>query len=157
MGGASVTWPYRPGDLEGYALAFVATDEGAVNAAVAAEGRQRRVWVNAVDDPRNCDFIMPAVLRRGQLILAISTSGGSPAAARKMREELEGVVADEYVPFLEIAAEVRRELRQKGVHVSAQTWNAALDGDFRQLLRQGKRAEAKARLLATLLETAGTK
>jgi precorrin-2 dehydrogenase/sirohydrochlorin ferrochelatase len=149
--------PYRAGDMEGYSLAFVATDEGASNAAVAAEGRDRGVWVNAVDDPKRCDFITPAVLRRGQLTLAISTSGGSPAAARKIREELEHLVTEEYWPLLEVAAEVRQGLRKRGVKVGAQSWNAALDGDFRQLLREGRRAEAKARLLTALLEAAGTR
>ncbi|MFQ6019257.1 MAG: bifunctional precorrin-2 dehydrogenase/sirohydrochlorin ferrochelatase, partial [Dehalococcoidia bacterium] len=55
-----VSRDYRAGDLEGYSLAFVATDDRAANAAVAAEGRERRVWVNAVDDIPNCDFIMPS-------------------------------------------------------------------------------------------------
>jgi len=148
---------YRPGDLKGYALAFVATGDGAVNAAVAREGRERRVWVNAVDDPKNCDFIMPAVIRRGELMAAISTGGGSPAAARKIREELGQFLSEEYVPLLEIAAEVRQELRQRAIAVDAETWNLALDGDFRQLLRQGKRAEAKERLLQSLLEPANRK
>ena len=56
---------YQAGDLKGYALAFVATDEHRVNANVACEGRQLGVWVNAADDPAHCDFILPSVLRRG--------------------------------------------------------------------------------------------
>ena len=58
---------YEPGDLEGYLLAFVATDDRSVNATVAAEGKERRVWVNAVDDPPYCDFIMPGIAQQGNL------------------------------------------------------------------------------------------
>src|SRR5947208_10644363 len=86
---------YEPGDLEGYILAFVATDDRSVNATVAAEGKERRVWVNAVDDPPYCDFIMPGVAQQGDLIVAVSTSGTSPAMARKMREQIEAVLNED--------------------------------------------------------------
>lgn len=146
---------YRPGDLEGYVIAFVATDDPSVNSQVAAEGRQRRVWVNAVDDPANCDFIMPGVVRRGEIIVAVSTSGGSPAMARKLREELEGFLTEDYAALLELAAEVRRELRDRGQQVAPEVWNAALNDGLRRLLAQGRRAEAKERLLRSLLQPAG--
>lgn len=151
-----VARPYRLGDLEGYALAFVASDDPSVNALVAREGRERGVWVNAVDDPQHCDFIMPAIIRRGELVVAISTGGSSPAAARKIREELEGFLGGEHVLLLEIASQVRAELRERGVSVDAETWNRALDGEFRLLLRNGRREEAKGALLRSLLETART-
>ncbi|MBI2913798.1 MAG: bifunctional precorrin-2 dehydrogenase/sirohydrochlorin ferrochelatase [Chloroflexi bacterium] len=146
---------YRAGDLEGYTLAFVGTDDRSVNAAVAREGKERGVWVNAVDDPPNCDFIMPGVVRRGDIIVAVSTSGGSPAMARKMREELEAFLTEDYALLLELAAEVRAELRQKNVVVPPQVWNAALDGELRALLAGGRRAQAKERLLRSLLQPAG--
>src|SRR5205085_1860672 len=68
---------YRDGDLAGFALVFVATGDAGVNAAVAAEGRRRGVWVNAADDPAHCDFILPAIVRRGSLAVAVSTGGAS--------------------------------------------------------------------------------
>ena len=145
---------YRYGDLEGYALAIVASDDHLVNTAVAREGEKRGVWVNAVDDPSNCDFILPSVMTRGDLIVAISTSGGSPALARKMREGLEAFLTEEYVLLLELAAGVRSELREKGVQVEAEVWNAALDGEVRNLLAQGRCAEAKERLVHSLLQPA---
>ena len=141
---------YEPGDLEGYALAFVATDDRAVNATVAAEGKERRVWVNAVDDPPYCDFIMPGIAQQGDLIVAVSTSGTSPAMARKMREEIETFLTEDYALMLELAAEVRAELREKGMLVDSEVWNKALDNDLRRLLAEGKRAEAKERLLRSL-------
>jgi precorrin-2 dehydrogenase/sirohydrochlorin ferrochelatase len=146
---------YAPGDLEGYALAFVATDDGSVNATVAAEGKERRVWVNAVDDPPYCDFIMPGIAQQGNLIVAVSTSGTSPAMARKMREEIEAFLTEDWALMLELAAEVRAELREKGKLVDSEIWNKALDGELRQLLAEGRRPEAKERLLRSLLEPVG--
>src|SRR5215472_16507592 len=73
---------YTPGDLAGYELAFVATDDPRVNAAVFRESKKRGLWVNAADDPAHCDFILPSVLRRGELAVAVSTGGSSPALAR---------------------------------------------------------------------------
>jgi siroheme synthase-like protein len=141
---------YQPGDLEGYILAFVATDDRAVNATVADEGKARGVWVNAVDDPPYCDFIMPGIVQRGDLILAISTSGRSPAMARKMREELTEFLTEEWVRMLELAAEVRAELKARGIMVDSDTWNAALDDELRHLLREDRVDEAKQRLLRNL-------
>jgi siroheme synthase-like protein len=148
---------YEPGDLEGYALAFVATDDRSVNSTVADEGKARKVWVNAVDDPPYCDFIMPGIAQNGDLIIAISTSGRSPAMARKMREEIEEFLTDDYAAMLELAAEVRAELREQGKLIDADIWNKALDGDLKKLLADGKRAEAKERLLRSLAEPAGAK
>ncbi len=143
---------YRPGDLEGFLLAFVGADDPSANAAVAHEGRERGVWVNAVDDPPRCDFIMPSVVQRGDFIVAISTGGGSPAMARRLREEMAEFLTDDYVLLLELAAEVRRDLREKGVAADPEVWNAALNGELRELLARGERAEAKERLVQSLLQ-----
>ena len=143
---------YQPGDLEGHVIAFVATDDRSANATVAQEGKQRRVWVNAVDDTPNCDFIMPGIAQQGDLIVAISTSGTSPAMARKMREEIEAFLTEDFALMLQLAAEVRAELREKDILVDADIWNAALDSELRRLLTEGHRPEAKERLLQALLQ-----
>ena len=75
--------------------------------------------MNAVDDIPNCDFIMPGIVRKGDLILAISTSGTSPAMARKVREDIETFLTDEDAALLDLAAEIRRELREQGIAVKA--------------------------------------
>ncbi len=151
---------YEPGDLQGFALAFVATDDRSVNAEVTKEARERRVLVNAVDDPPNCDFIMPSIVRKGDLIVAISTSGGSPAMARKFREQIEEFFGEEDAELLALATEVRKELRDGGVTVgdcprcgrnTNDLWNAALDAEIKRLLGSGKRDEAKDLLLKRLL------
>ena len=147
---------YEPGDLEGYTLAFVATDDRSVNSTVADEGKARKVWVNAVDDPPYCDFIMPGIAQKGDLIIAISTSGRSPAMARKMREEIEEFLTDDWAAMLELAAEVRTELREQGKLIDADIWNKALDAELKKLLAEGKQAEAKERLLRSLAEPVST-
>src|ERR687888_97329 len=86
----------RKGDLTGHVLVFATTGEGAVSAAVAAEGRRRGFWLNAADDPEHCDFILPSVLRRGELTVAVSTGGASPALSRAVREELDVYLGENY-------------------------------------------------------------
>ncbi len=138
---------YGPGDLIGCQLAFVATDDGEVNAAVGREGRERAVWVNAADDPARCDFILPAILRRGELVVAVATGGANPALSRAIREELEAYFTEDYAVLAQIMAEVRRELKERGRVPGWEAWRQALDGDFRRLIAEGRREEAKARLL----------
>jgi precorrin-2 dehydrogenase/sirohydrochlorin ferrochelatase len=90
---------YDISDLEGADLCFVATDDGAINARVAADARSRRILVNAADDPGNCDFILPAVVRSGNIVLAASTGGTSPALARRLREDLTAFLDEVTAPL----------------------------------------------------------
>src|SRR5689334_19827690 len=141
---------YADGDLIGAALAFAATDDGAVNAAVAREGRARGVWVNAADDPAHCDAILPAVVRRGLVTVAVSTGGASPALARAVRERLERALPEAIGPLAEAAAAARRELRAAGRRPGAEAWLAALDAALRALLDGAPIAEVSRRLRARL-------
>ena len=141
---------YIASDLDGQQLVFSATDRRDVSLAVAADARQRGVWVNAADDPENCDFLLPSVLQRGRLQVAVSTGGASPALAARLRRDLESYFTREYEELVELAAEVRRELRASGRRADASRWRAALDADLRQLLAEGRRGDAKARLLDRL-------
>jgi precorrin-2 dehydrogenase / sirohydrochlorin ferrochelatase len=141
---------YAEGDLEGAALALAATGDHAVSAAVLAEGRVRGVWVNAADDPERCDFFLPAVLRRGALAVAVSTGGASPALTRAVRDELERRLPAELGDLVEVVAEVRRELRERAVPVSAEAWRGALDDELAQLRPAAPRDLMRARLRARL-------
>jgi precorrin-2 dehydrogenase/sirohydrochlorin ferrochelatase len=141
---------YQPGDLQGYALVFVATDDEEVNAMAHKEGRECGVWVNAADDPAHCDFILPSVLRRGDLTVAVSSSGGSPALARTIREELEIYLTQEYEQLAKLAAEARMELHRRSLKVSFETWRRALSGEVRQFLMRGDLARAKSHLFKEL-------
>jgi precorrin-2 dehydrogenase / sirohydrochlorin ferrochelatase len=80
---------YESSDLDGVRLVFTATDDPAVNAAVAADATARGIWVNSADDPANCTFALPAVARDGAVTIAVGTSGSSPALASHLRGELE--------------------------------------------------------------------
>jgi len=141
---------YREGDLADYQLAFAVTGDDGVNAAVAREGRERGVWVNAADDPAHCDFILPSVLRRGELVVAVATGGSSPALSRVIREELESYFSEDYATIAAIAAEVRRELKDRSVNPKAEDWRQALGNGLRRLIAAGKQGEAKAYLLKRL-------
>lgn len=141
---------YAPGDLAGYELAFVASDNAGINAAVFAEGKIRGVWVNAADNPAHCDFILPSVLRRGALAVAVSTGGKSPALSRSIREDLESHLSDDYRLLVELAAEVRDELQRRSLRPSYETWARALNGEVREHVRRGDLAQAKDSLLKDL-------
>ena len=115
----------------------MATDEAAVTEAVAADGRARGVWVNAADQPARCDFILPSVIRRGRLVVALSTGGASPAAARAIREELEGYLGEPHAVLVELAAETRAALRAASVTPNPAQWRRALgDGRVRRLIAE---------------------
>ena len=141
---------YEDGDLDGFELAFVATDDPQVNAAVYREGRSRGVWVNSADDPARSDFILPSVLRRGDLTVAVSTGGTSPALARTVREELELYFTQEYESLAKLAAEVREELSNRSITVPFETWRRALSGEVRQFLMHSDFTRAKSHLLKEL-------
>lgn len=142
--------PYAPGDLAGVALALAASGDRAVSAAVLAEGRERGVWVNSADDPERCDFFLPAVLRRGALTVAVSTGGASPALTRAVRDELERFFPRELAALVDVVAEVRRDLRERAVPVTAEAWGRALEDELARLWPAERQAEARARLLERL-------
>jgi len=137
---------YAQGDAAGFTLVMVATDDRAVNAAVAAECRERGIWVNCADDPARCDFVLPSVLHRGAVTVAVSTGGRSPTMARLVREELDALLPREVAPLTEVMADVRRALREVGVSLDAERWQQALDGELRSLVAAGRTTEARARL-----------
>ncbi len=142
---------WQESDLDGdWAIVMVATDDGAVNREVTAASRARRVWVNAADDPVNCDFILPSVVRKGKITLAASTAGTSPALARRLREELDAYLTEDMPALADLLAEVRTDLRRRKVQVQAETWQQAIDGQLRVLLAQRRYGQAKARLIERL-------
>lgn len=137
---------YAQGDAAGFTLVIVATDDRAVNAAVAAECRERGIWVNCADDPARCDFILPSVLRRGALTVTVSTGGQSPTMARLVREELDALLPRDIAPLTDVVASVRSALGKDGVSLDAERWRQALDGELRSLVAAGRTTEARARL-----------
>jgi precorrin-2 dehydrogenase/sirohydrochlorin ferrochelatase len=131
---------YKDGDLEGAFVAIAATDSDEINRQVAAEARKRAVLINVVDDAKYCDFIVPSVMRRGDITITVSTSGKSPALARKLRLKIEDEIGKEYAELTELIAEVRGEIIREGVKVSGENWQEALDlpALFKLLAEYGK-------------------
>lgn len=141
---------YEPGDLAGAALAFTAADDPAVSAVVSREARERGVWLNAADDPAHCDFILPGLVRRGVLTVAVGSGGASPALTRALREHLDGTLGPEWAPLGELAARARLDLRAAGRAADAETWRRALAADVRALLAEGRVDDARSQLRARL-------
>ncbi len=142
---------YKTGDLKNAVIALACTDVKAVNRNVAEEARKSEVLVSVADDPEQSDFITPSFFKRGNLMVAVSTSGVSPALARKLRTKLEKSFGQEYGSLLSLVGEVRSTLKEKGYKVGTEAWQEALDLDMLiHLVRSGQREKAKVILLSNL-------
>lgn len=104
---------YGPGDLKGATLAIVATDNSAVNKEAYHEANENQIPVNVVDMPEFCSFIVPSIIRRGDLIISISTSGSCPALAKSIRKQLQQIFGEEYADYCEVLRKFRREVVDK--------------------------------------------
>ncbi len=105
---------YAEAYINGAFLVIGATDRDDVNAKIFRDGRERGILVNIVDDPDKCDFILPSLLQQGDLLIAISTGGKSPALAKKLREDLEKIYGSEYQTLLKVMGNLREKLVMKG-------------------------------------------
>ena len=142
---------YKPGDLKGAFIVIAATDNSEINAQVADEAEERGILINVVDVPKLSNFIVPSYLRRGDVAIAVSTGGKSPALARKIRSELESRFSDEYAALAVLVDEVRSELKNSEVSIPPEAWQQALDvGTLLEYLQKGQRDTAKKRLLESL-------
>jgi siroheme synthase-like protein len=138
---------YEKGDLCGACAVIAATGDHSLNRRIAHEARENRVLVNVVDDPANCDFIVPSILRRGDIAIAVSTGGKSPALARKLRSRLEREFGEEYSALAELISEARAELKTGGIKIPAEQWQEAIDLDsMTSLIKKGLSGQAKALL-----------
>jgi len=105
---------FAPADVDGAAVVVAATDRPVINRAVAAAARAARVLVNVVDTPGACDFHVPAIVRRGALVVAVSTEGRTPALAAHLRRRLEAMLGPEYATVVEVLGALRERLRRRG-------------------------------------------
>lgn len=142
--------PWQPGDMVGAWLVIAATDDPAVNRAVYEAGERAGVWVNGADDPANCAFTLPSVVRRGDLQVAVSTGGRSPALATWLRRRLEGEIGPEYADLLDLLADERDGLKAAGRSTEGLDWQSALDSDMLGLIRTGDLVHARERLQTCL-------
>jgi precorrin-2 dehydrogenase/sirohydrochlorin ferrochelatase len=143
---------YKPGDLAGAVLAIAASDNPALNRAVAEDATAAGVFVNVVDQPALSQFIVPSLVRRGELMVAISTGGASPALARRLREELEQVIGPEYEAFVSLLREARQRVMQDERDPTRRRaiFERLVRSDLLERLRQGDHAGAVARMEALL-------
>jgi len=143
---------YEAGDLAGAFLVISATDELVVNEQVWQEATARNIPVNVVDDPARCTFIAPAIVRRGDLTVAISTGGKAPALAVRLRQRLERALGDEYARFLELAGALRAPLAEcyPDFEERKTKWYRLVDSEVLELLRAGQEERARWRMLEIL-------
>ncbi|HUY39924.1 MAG TPA: bifunctional precorrin-2 dehydrogenase/sirohydrochlorin ferrochelatase [Candidatus Binataceae bacterium] len=153
----SVAITYLPrkwerGDLRGFELAFAATDDADAHREIASEARAFGVMLNVADEPELCDFIAPAVVRRGDLQIAVSTSGASPATAARIRRELEHRFGWEYAAALRILRAARDYLFANEPDISSRGRKLAAlaASDLTGRLRAGDRAAVERLLVSHL-------
>ncbi len=139
---------FKPKYLNGFFLAVVATGDRKVNSEIGALCRKKNLLVNVVDQPADCTFTVPSVLRRGSLTIAIATNGASPALSKKIRKDLEKNYGKEFGKFLKLMAKLREEAIQK---IPSQTgrkrlFEKVIASDALSLMRQGKATLAEKRV-----------
>lgn len=140
------------GDLRGFDLAFAATDDPIAHQEISKEARELGVMLNVADEPALCDFIAPAVVRRGDLQIAVSTSGASPAMASRIRRDLEDQFGWEYAVALKLMRVARDYLFANDPDISSRGRKLAAlaASDLSGQLRAGDRAAVERLLLAHL-------
>ncbi|GBC63184.1 siroheme synthase [Desulfonema ishimotonii] len=129
---------YRSGDMEGMFLVFSATDSRPVNSQVHADACQHNILCNIADQPAACNFTVPAVVRRGDLMLTVSTAGKSPALSRRLRKVLEAQFGPEYGEALRLMGAIRTRLLGNGHAPDAhrKRFRSVLDRDLIGLIRR---------------------
>ncbi|MBL7180587.1 MAG: bifunctional precorrin-2 dehydrogenase/sirohydrochlorin ferrochelatase [Desulfobacterales bacterium] len=144
--------PFQASDLEGMFLVFGATDNEALNRQIHAAAERLGLLCNIADRPENCNFILPSIVNRGDLIIAISTSGQSPAFAKKLRKDLETVFGNEYADFLKLMGAVRKKLlsRDHQPEVHKPLFEELIDRNLLALIKDRKHEDINALLLEIL-------
>jgi precorrin-2 dehydrogenase/sirohydrochlorin ferrochelatase len=133
-------------------LAIAATDSREVNSRVSKDARAANILVNVADDPELCSFIVPAAVKRGNLTISINTAGKSPALARRVRERIEEAIGPEYGELADLLGEMRELAKQQieSQPVRERVFRSILDSEIIDLLRQGRREDARMRAVEIL-------
>lgn len=120
--------PYQSSDCDNAWLVVVATDDPAIQRTVTRDAGRRRIFVNSVDEPDLCSFILPAIARRGPVIVAVSTQGRSPSLASRLRDRLAAALPDGLELLAESLASTRRQIRDEGRSTEGVDWTDDLAG-----------------------------
>lgn len=139
---------YESGDIKDAALVFAATDSREVNLIVAQEAQEAGILINIADCPELCDFIVPSKVEQGDLTIAISTNGKSPALAKKIREQLDKQFGPHYAKFLEIMGDLREKITEKipEINLREKLYRDLVNSDIIKLLEDADETGAQERV-----------
>jgi precorrin-2 dehydrogenase / sirohydrochlorin ferrochelatase len=143
---------YQVSDIEDVFLVIGATNNAALNRTIHEDAGKRGKLCNIVDQPDLCNFILPSIVHRGDLIIAVSTSGKSPAFARELRKQLEMQFGPEYADFLNLMGEIRNRLLQKGHDPEGhrKIFKQLIDKGLLDFIRNGQEEQIDALLMSIL-------
>jgi precorrin-2 dehydrogenase/sirohydrochlorin ferrochelatase len=144
--------PYRPTDLNNMFLVISATCDLKLNRLISQEARERNMLCNIADFPDACSFILPSIVNRGDLLISISTSGKSPAFAKKLRKDLEKQFGKEYGDFLRLMGAIRKKLLGENHHPEAHKniFQQIIEQDLLDMIRMRKKENIDSLLLGIL-------
>ena len=135
---------YSAEDIQDCVLVFSCTEKEEINARVAQDAKANNLLINVVDDPDKCSFIVPSILRRGSLTIAVSTAGSSPMVARQIREELEGFYGDEMKVYLDLLHNWRLEIKNSlPMEKRQQFWEQVTGGLVLNHIKNGQLDQAE--------------
>ncbi len=145
---------YRSDDLTGRFLVIGATDDESLNRQVSKDAERAHTLCNIADRPEVCNFILPSIVRRGDLVITISTSGKSPALAKQLRQKLETQFGKEYAEFLLLMGAIRKKLLSQAHEPEAHKglFNKLIDSNILNLIHEGKKDDINALLYNILGE-----
>ena len=145
---------YRTADLDGIFLVIGATDNETLNRQISADADKRNMLCNIADRPEVCNFILPSIVHRGDLVITISTSGKSPALAKKLRKTLEVQLGDEYNELLVLMGAIRKKLLGQAHEPEAykHLFNQLIDSGLLEMLQKGRKEDINQLLYKTLGE-----
>lgn len=135
---------YSAEDIQDATIIFSCTEKDEVNATVSRDAQEHRRLINVVDDPEKCSFIVPSIMERGDLKIAVSTGGSSPIVARQIRVQLQKQYGQEFEEYLTLLKEWRKKVKSDLSPEQKQTfWSKATDGEILELIKKGRLNEAK--------------
>lgn len=144
--------PFAGSDLDGVGVAIAATDDARVNADVSAQAQARSIPVNVVDNPDLCSFIVPSILDRSPVLVAVTTGGASPVLARQLRTRMETMIPAAYGRLASMIEEYREAAKQRFANPDDRRrfWEEVLEGPIAERVFSGREAEARRQIEAAL-------
>jgi precorrin-2 dehydrogenase/sirohydrochlorin ferrochelatase len=145
---------YRSDDITGMFLVIGATDDESLNRRVSKDAERAHILCNIADRPEVCNFILPSIVRRGDLVITVSTSGKSPALAKHLRQKLEAQFGREYADFLLLMGTIRKKLLSQAHAPEAHKdlFHKLIDSNLIELMQAGKTEEINSLLYKILGE-----